>query len=474
MKTYDIIAIGTGSAMNLIEPVLESFQDIKIAVIDKDPPGGICLTKGCIPTKILVYPAEILRMLEGIRNLGLDISVNKINFQKIMKRMRSIVMPEIKNIRYALTHNEHIDYYPAAAEFVGPYQLRIKNEVITAKTIFLGLGSRPLIPAVKNLDAVRYYTSDSILGLKKLPKSIAIIGGGYIAAEYGHFFSAMGSKVSIIGRNSRFLPEEEMEISGLAKKEMSKYMKIRTNHIVTQVSATRAGQIQLVAVDKTTGKQKQFFTDEILLAAGRASNADILHPERSEIETDHNGWLKVNAYLETTKTGIWAFGDAIGRHPFKHVANYESKVVYHNALLGKKMKIDYRAVPHAVFSHPEVASVGLTEAQALEAFGAEQILIGFHRFQNTAKGEAMDLKNYFVKVVVEQATEKILGAHIIGPQASVLIQEIVTLMHSRDPSITPIIDGMHIHPSLSEVVERAFYFLRPIKDYHHLLNEGLL
>jgi dihydrolipoamide dehydrogenase len=223
-------------------------------------------------------------------------------------------------------------YYPAGAEFVGPCQLRIKNEVITAITIFLGLASRPLIPPVNNLDAVRYYTSDSILGLKKLPKSIAIIGGGYIAAEYGHFFSAMGSKVSIIGRNSRFLQEEETEISVFAKKEMSKYMKIRTNHIVTQVSAARAGQIQLVSVDKTTGREKQFFTDEILLAAGRASNADILHPERSEIETDHNGWLKVNAYLETTKTGIWAFGDAIGGHPFKHVANYESKVVYHHLL----------------------------------------------------------------------------------------------------------------------------------------------
>lgn len=206
MKTYDLIAIGTGSAMTLVQAFMEMHPGAKIAVIDKDPPGGICLTKGCVPTKLLVYPAEMIRLVEEARHLGIDFKITKINFAKIMKRMRSEVGSEIKGIQKALKHTRDIDYYPSVAEFTGPYQLRVAGEKIASDLILLGLGSRPSISAVKDLESIEYHTSDTILDLKKLPESIAIIGGGYIAAEYGHFFSAMGSEVTIIGRNPRLQP----------------------------------------------------------------------------------------------------------------------------------------------------------------------------------------------------------------------------------------------------------------------------
>ncbi len=210
--------------------------------------------------------------------------------------------------------------------------------------------------------------------------------------------------------------------------------------------------------------------DEVLVATGRGANSDVLHPEKAGIETDKRGWIIVDEYLETAQPNIWAFGDANGRHLFKHVANYESRVVYYNSVLGKKVKVDYHAIPHAVFTYPEIGSVGLGEKEAVENYGEDNVLIGTHRYEDTAKGEAMAVKYYFVKVIVEKGPMKILGAHIIGPHASVLIQEIINLMYTHERSAAPIVNGMHIHPALNEVVERAFRSLMSPRQYHHLIE----
>jgi len=210
--------------------------------------------------------------------------------------------------------------------------------------------------------------------------------------------------------------------------------------------------------------------DELLIATGRASLSDVLHPEKGGIKTDKQGWIVVDEYLQTSQPNVWALGDANGKYPFKHVANYEALVVYNNAVLGQKVKADYHAVPHAVFTYPEIASVGLREKEAIENMGEDTLLIGFFRYEDTAKGEAIDAKDFFVKVIVERDGMKILGAHIIGPQASVLIHEIIPMMYTRDQSSIPLRDSMHIHPALSEVVERAFRSLMPPEHYHHILG----
>lgn len=470
MKTYDLIAIGTGSAMNIVEAVLQSEPEKKVAVIDKDEPGGICLTRGCIPSKILLYPAEMVRAMEGAETLGLDVRIKKVDFKVIMERMRSILQRDIADIRHNLTAAENVDYYNGVAEFIAPYQLKVGDETITSKMIFLCLGSKPLIPPIKGLDEVPYHTSDTILQIKKLPGSLAILGGGYIAAEYGHFFSAMGTKVTIIGRNPQFLPGEEREVSELAKKKMSKHMDVITNHEVIEVEKPSKKGKTVIAVDRSSEKERSFTSEEILVAVGRAPNTDVLHPDRGGIKTDEKGWLVVDPYLQTSQPNVWAFGDAIGKHAFKHVANFESKIVYYNAVLSEKVRIDYRAVPHAVFTHPEIASVGMKQKEAIEVAGEDGVLIGFQSYEDTAKGEAMGLKEYFAKVILERQTNRILGAHIIGPHASMLIQEIITLMYTEDQSPRSILEGMHIHPSLSEVVERAFTRLMLPEQYNGIFG----
>jgi len=470
MKEYDLISIGTGSAMNIVSVMIREHPKMKVAVIDKDEPGGICLTRGCIPSKILLYPAELVRTIGKADKFGIDVDVRKIDFEKVMERMRTLINKDINMIRQGLSHSENIDYYPFLAEFTSPYTLKVGDETITSKMIFLCTGSRPIIPPIRGLEEVGYLTSDTALKMNRLPESIAIVGGGYIAAEYSHFFSAMGSKVTIIGRNPQFLKQEEPEVSALAKRELEKHMTILTNHEVREAEKTSNDKKKLIAVNRESGKERATIADEILVAAGRGPNTDVLHPEKTGIETDKRGWIIVDEYLETSQPNVWALGDANGRYLFKHVANYESTVVYYNAVLKRKVKVDYHAIPHAVFTYPEIGSVGLREKEAIEKYGKDKVLIGIYKYENTAKGEAMGIKDYFVKVIVERDTMRILGAHVIGPYASVLIQEIINLMYTPAQSAEPIIEGMHIHPALNEVVERAFRSLMSPDQYHHFIE----
>ena len=469
MKDYDFIAIGTGSAMSIIDALLQENLELKIAAIDKDDPGGICLTRGCIPSKLLLYPAEVVRTIESAGRFGIEANVRNIDFSTVMERMRTIIQTDIDMIRNGLKHSPNIDYYPTQAEFVAPYTLKVGNETITSKTIFLCTGSKPKIPPIRGLDRVKYHTSDTVLKMTKLPLSIIIVGGGYIAAEYGFFFSAMGSKVTIVGRNPRFLPKVEPEISAVARKELQKHVKMLTNHEVREVREASGRKIVL-AVNRANGKEVEISADEILIASGRSPNTDILHPEKGGIDVDERGWITVNEHLETSKPNIWALGDANGHHLFKHVANYESQIVYYNAVLKEDVSVDYHAIPYAVFSHPEIAGVGMGEKEAIERYGKEGVLIGMQRYEDTAKGKAMDVKDFFVKVIVERNTLKILGAHIVGHHASILIQEIINLMYTPEQTAIPLVRGMHIHPALSEVVQRAFNSLMSPEEYHHLIG----
>lgn len=470
MENYDLIIIGTGSAMNYINPILDSNLKMRVAVIDKDEPGGICLTRGCIPSKILLYPAELIREIETASIFGIKLEIKDIDFLAIMERMRRKSGEDIEAIRKSLTDDPYLDYYHESAEFISPYTLKVGEKTLHSEMIFLCTGSKPSIPPIKGLEEAGYLTSDTVLKLTECPKKLAILGGSYIAAEYGNFFSAIGSRVTVIGRNSQFLPQEEPEISRLASMKMSEYMQIITNHEAIEVRKEDNGQKTVVARNKNSGKEVKVTVDEVLVATGRAPNTDILHPDRAGIKTDTHGWILVNEFLETSQPNIWAFGDANGKYLLKHVANYESGIVYLNAILKEKAKADYHAVPHAVFSYPEIAGVGMREQEAVEKYGEERILIGLKFFEDTAKGSAMEIRDYFVKVILDSEEEKILGAHIIGPHASVLIHQIIPLMYTESRSPEPIMRGMDIHPSLSEVVTRAFYSRLPPEHYHHFLK----
>lgn len=473
MKLYDAVVIGSGSAMSVVEKMIED-PKVRVAVIDKDEPGGICLTRGCIPSKIMLYPAEILASIEGSSDLGLQIEVKAVSYEKIMRRMRSLIDAEIDSIMKGLSSSGQIDFYNDIAEFVEPYTLKVKGELIKGRVLILATGSRPRVPRIRNLEKVGYQTSDSIIRMqmKKLPKSMLIVGGGYIAAEFGFFFSMLGCDVTIIGRNKQFLPDEEPEISSVAKKSLERRMKILTNFEALEAGKKGENKV-ILARNKLTGRLEEFEGKEILVAAGREPNNDLLHLERAGIKVDKEGWIETDDYMQTSQKNVWVVGDADGKYLFRHVANYEAEVVYENAILGKMFKMDYHSVPHAVFTYPEVASVGMKEDEAINKFGKEKLLVGFERYEDTAKGEAMNVREYFAKVIVHRADLRILGAHIVGPHASILIQEIINAMNTGNQSLAPTFRSMHIHPALGEVIQRACGSLMEVDEYHHMLKHHL-
>lgn len=468
MKEYDIIAIGTGSAMNLISPLIDQIPDIKVAVIESGPVGGICLTRGCIPSKIILYPAELIETIKHAKDFGIKVRIEDIDFERIMESMRETIGEDSQMIKHGLQGSPNIDFYHSTGEFISDYTLKVKDEVIKGKTILICSGSRPRIPNISGLKETGYLTSTSFLKLKKRPQSMAIIGGGYIAAEYGHFLASMGSRVTIIGRNFQFVPQEEPEVSELLMQKLSERMDIVTGVEVKAVSRVN-GMKRVFGIRNDTGEEVIFEAEEILVAAGRASYSKLLKPEKSGVQTDARGWIVVNDKMQTSKPNIWAFGDAIGKHLFKHVANMEAQVAFYNAFTEHETTMDYHAIPSAIFTYPEVASVGMKEEEARKERG---VLIGTYLYENTAKGSAMGAKDYFVKVILDKETQKILGAHIIGPQASVLIQEIINLMYTPSGSADPISEGMHIHPALSEVVERAFLNLTDSDAHQHSHGHG--
>lgn len=461
MEDYDIISIGTGSAISIVTQALNEDPDMDIAVIENKQPGGICLTRGCIPSKMLLYPAEVVNKIIEADRFGIDVDVNSIDFQHTMERMREHVNPQSKSIGENLRNSSDLDFYEGDTEFIDDYILEVNDKKIRGEKIILGTGSRPFIPPIDGLEETDYLTSETFLDLEELPESSVVIGGGYIAAEYGYFLAMMGSKVTIVGRNPQFVPSEEKDVSEVLKKKLSNYMDIYTGYEAKKAKERSGEKWVLVESDDDRIKVKG---DELLIATGRRSNSDVLKPERSGIKTDEKGWIEVDRQMQTSKDNIWALGDATGEHMFKHVANYEARVVYENAIEGRESMANYHAVPHAVFTYPQVASVGMDEKEASKD---HDILVGYYPFEDTAKGTAMDIKDYFVKVIVDSGDYRILGAHIVGPQASVLLQEIINLMYTKNQTFLPIYNGMHIHPSLSEVVERAFSNLHSHDHEHH-------
>jgi dihydrolipoamide dehydrogenase len=358
-------------------------------------------------------------------------------------------------------HSDQIEFFNTDGSFISDYTLKVGRRRITADKIVIASGARPLIPPIRDLEKVGYLTSATIFDIQEPPESMLIVGGGYVAAEFAHFFSAVGAEVTVIGRNTRLVPQEEPEVSELLKHRMSDYCQVYTGYEAIRAE-TKNGLKVIVATDRADGQSHEFTGQEILIAAGRRSNADILKPEKTGVETDEKGWIVTDQFLQTTQEGIWALGDALGKHMFRHTANYHAQVVWTNGFTEHRHPVDEHAVPHAVFTYPEIASVGMTEEQAKRD---HDILVGVKKYYDTAKGYALGEEDGFAKVIVERETGRILGAHIIGPHAAILVQQFVYVMNTEEQNYLPFARAQTIHPALSEVAVGALGNLRPVERY---------
>jgi len=466
MLKYDIIVIGSGAGMRIAFAAHQ--RNMKVAIIENGPYGGTCLNRGCIPTKILTSVADYIVQLDAMNSLGVKTKIERIDYTSIMERMRKKVDEWSIEQAKGLDEVEGLDWFRGIGKFVEDHVIEINDERLTAENIFISAGSRPLIPNIKGLNDIEYMTSDEVLHLMEQPKSMIIVGGGYIAAEFGHFFSAVGTDVTILGRNPYLIKNEDHDVSELLRKQLSKRMTIETNHEVIEVKE-ELGIKTVIAQDRITKETKEFKGEVILIAAGRRSNIDLFTPEKTGVEVDDQGWIIVDDYLRTSKKGIWAFGDTLGRYQFRHVANKEAQLSWQNfekTLEGapeSEMEImSYHAVARGVFSYPPIAAVGMTLREAKES--NHRLLIAEGDYDFSVKGFAIAAPPSLVRVIVDADSKKLLGASVVGPYAQIMIQEVTTLMHTPEGTFLPMMEAIHIHPSMIEVMQRTMRRLTPLVE----------
>ncbi len=444
MKHYDVIIIGSGGGSKLTRPCAN--LGLKVAIIEKGKLGGTCLNHGCIPSKMLIHPADVATAVREAHRFNLYPQQQfPIAFSDLVQRVNQTIDHESASIAPLYHDHPNIDFYPHNAAFLSDRSLIVNGIEITADKIFLPIGARPLIPKIKGLENTPYMTYYEALRNQTLPKKLIIIGGGYIACELGYFYQAMGADVHFLVRSS-LLRKEDKEIQTAFQTTFSKHFNV---HFGVQPE-------EVTFQDNTFTLKSQEETiegDALLVAAGVRPNTDHLGLEHTSIQLDKNGYILVDDHLQTAVPGIYAFGDAIGRYLYRHTANFEGEYLFRTLFEQPSNEpIDYPPIPHAIFTHPQVAGVGKTEQQ-LQEEGIDFVK-GVTKYSNSAMGSALQDNVGFAKLLFDKSTRRLIGAHLMGEEASDMIHMAIAFMN-KDATLDDMLRTIYIHPALPEVIRNA-------------------
>jgi len=450
VEHFDLAIIGTGSGNALVTP---DFDGKCVAVIEAGTFGGTCLNVGCIPTKMYVYAAEVASTVTHAATYGIDATLDGVRWRDIRDRVFGRIDPIAAGGQDYRVNGPNTTAFLGHATFTGPRSLRIDNGIdsgaeITADQIVIAAGARPTIPDTVIESGAPFHTSDTVMRLDELPRRLVILGSGFIAAEFAHVFSALGSQVTVVARSEALLRKLDGEISASFTAIARQQWDVRLNAELLKAS----GDESEVCLDFADGSRVS--GDVLLVATGRVPNTANLGLGVAGIFTHGDGGVTVDVHGRTNVAGVWALGDVSSAHQLKHVANHEARVVAHNLTHpGDLRSFDHRYVPSAVFTSPQIASVGLTEEQ-VTAQGRSYVT-KTQAYGDTAYGWAMEDTTGVCKVIADPATGELLGAHLMGYQASILIQPLIQGM-SLGQTVTEMAHGQYwIHPALCEVVENA-------------------
>lgn len=453
MTHYDLIIIGAGSGNSIPSP---EHDDKSIAIIEKGKFGGTCMNVGCIPTKMYVYAADVAHQATHSQKLGITGEVTNVDWDSIVDRVFTNRIDKIAEGGEAYRRGDetpNITVYDQHAEFIGPKTIKTGDEVITGDEIIIATGSRPQIPSAIAESGATYHTNETIMRLPEQPKSLIIVGGGFIAMEFAHVFEGLGTDVTIVNRSEALLRWLDRDISSRFNTQARERYNVMTNVNVTNLENTDTG------IKATFDNGETLEAEAILVATGRIPNGDQMNLDSAGIEMHEDGRIKVDDFGRTTADGVWALGDVSSPHMLKHVANAETKAVRHNMLHPEDMKpMPHEHVPAAIFTHPQIATVGLTEEQAREK--GLNITVKVQNYGDVAYGWAMEDTDGICKLIADKTTGKLLGAHYYGPQASTLIQQMITVM-AFDMDVRNFAQKQYwIHPALAEVTENALLGLK--------------
>ncbi|MEQ3553047.1 mycothione reductase [Pseudonocardia nematodicida] len=455
MTHHDLVVVGTGSGNTIVD---DRFAGLDVAHVEATRFGGTCLNVGCIPTKMLAYAAEVAETVRSASRYGIDATVDRIRWPDIRERVFGRLDP-IGDDGHSY-RSEHGTVYDGWARFTGPRAMTVDltgggTAGFTADRIVLAGGGRPLVPPPVTDSGVPFETSDTIMRIDELPRHLAVLGGGYIAAELAHVFGGLGCEVTLVEAADTLLGGMDETVVERFTDAARERFTVHTGRSVEKVTGT-AGDVRLHLDDGTEVR-----ADLLLVAAGRTPNSDRLDVDRAGIELHDDGRVRVDAHGRTTAEGVWALGDLSTAHPLKHVANHEAAVVAHNLTVsdpGELRAFDDALVPAAVFTTPQIGTVGRTEQECRDEGIAYRV--GLHEYSDVAYGWAMEERRGFCKVLAAP-DGTLLGAHLLGPQASTLVQQLVQAM-ALGATAPRLADAQYwIHPALPEVVENA---LRALED----------
>ena len=446
IEKYDLIIVGAGSGNMIPVPEMDSWR---LAIVEPDKFGGTCLNRGCIPSKMLLYAAEVAEMARSGARLGVRHSLERVDWQRLVGRVWEKIDPIAEAGAQYRRSQPNVTVYDAPAHFVGPYILEVDEHQITADRIVLGAGARPVVPDIPGLKDITFHTSDSVMHLETQPFSLLIVGGGYIGVEMAHFFGSLGTHITVTDHGGALIKRQDDDIAQAFTRIYERRFDVLLRTRVTGVSRENA---HIVAQLDVNGSPRTIRVDAVLVASGRQPNSDRLNVAAAGIEVDDRGRVITDDGMETNVPGIFAFGDLASRHPLKHIANAEARAIAEHLVGGVKRPVDYDGVPNAVFSSPQVASAGLSEREAQQQ--GRPYMTARRQYADTAYGWAMEDNESFVKLVADPDSRLLLGAHIMGAHASLLIQQLVQGMKYRQ-TIDDMARTIYIHPALTEVVEQA-------------------
>jgi mycothione reductase len=449
MTHHDLIVIGTGSGNRVID---DSFADLDVAIVEEEHRfGGTCLNVGCIPTKMLAYTGEVVDTVAEAARFDVRADLHGLDWSAVRDRVFSRLDPISRDGRSDRIDTSWITVYTGHAQFTGPRTLRVDGPepvTLTADRIVIAAGSRPVVPPPVAEAGLPYETSDTIMRRDRPPRRLAVLGGGYIAAELAHVFAAAGAEIVMIEQADTLLGGQDETVTAELTALLAERYDLRLGRAATRVSG-EPGALRITLDDDSTVD-----ADTLLVAVGRTPNGDRMNLEAGGVDVDDAGRIVVDAHQRTTAEGVWALGDVCTSVPLKHVANREADVVRHNLRHPDDLaSAGHDLVPSAIFTHPQVAAVGATE-QDLRERGVEY-RVGLARFGGTAYGWAMEDETGFCKVLVDPADGAIMGAHIMGPQAATLVQPLVLAATLGITARTLVERPYWIHPALTEVVQQA-------------------
>ncbi|MBB4735452.1 mycothione reductase [Micrococcus cohnii] len=454
VEQFDLIIVGSGSGNSLIG---EQWADRRVAIVDDGVFGGTCLNRGCIPTKMYAYPASLAAASADAARVDVQLPAGRVDFAALRDRVfgRVDAISEA-GLRFRRDEQEHVTVVAERARFTGLRELVTDSgRRLRGAQVVVAAGSRPTLPELPGLAGPRVHTSDTIMRLEELPERLVVMGGGFVGAEFASVFSAFGTQVTQVVRGARLLSAHDETVARTFTRIAAEQWDLRLETQVAGVEDTDdAARVRLS--DGST-----IDADLVLVATGRTPNVDRIDAAAAGFDVTEDGVLAVDRFQRVLADGepvpgVWALGDIANTWQLKHVANYEARVVAHNLENPERLRAaDLDPVPAAVFTRPQIAAAGLTEAQAVARLGADRVTVKEQGFGDVAYGWAMEDTEGICKLVADRETGRLLGAHLIGPDAANLIQPLVQAMSFGLDAHTMARGQYWIHPALSEVVENA-------------------